>query len=223
MEIDNVANDLALVERGTLALVASTSSDDWSLSLPRIDESNAPENMEVGTTIGRFITYLDQIDTKVEKLRKEAMDLQEKKDMLLLSIDLIKNHENLQKMDEAEREEVNYYVQRVGIRLATVDLSVKTIRDKAQEEALHQINVLIDSLITSGDPMLSRQRCQTFFNACSGSDDTNVQKFQDTVFTQNIDKKFENYLLGCTLDDQKNIKRRLQALINYLNKQTVTD
>lgn len=38
-----------------------------------------------------------------------------------------------------------------------------------------------------------------------------------------IDKKFESALLGCTLDDQKNIKKRLQALMGYLNKQTVTN
>lgn len=36
-------------------------------------------------------------------MRKEALDLQDKKDMLILSIDLIKNHEHLQKMDQGTK------------------------------------------------------------------------------------------------------------------------
>lgn len=104
-------------------------------------------------------------------------------------------------------------------------MSVKTIRDKAQEEALHQINSLIDSLITKGDAVLSRQRCQSFLNACGCSDDVSIQKttIDEEATPLNVDKKFENYLLGCTLDDQKNIKKRLLALINYLNKQIIVD
>lgn len=112
----------------------------------------------------------------------------------------------------------------MGTRLATVELNVKTIRDSEQEESLHQINMQIDSLITSGDPIMSRQRCQTYLNACSATDpsSSSSNNYVDPT-TMNIDKKFENALLGCTLDDQKIIKKRLQALINYLNKQIVSD
>lgn len=136
---------------------------------------------------------------------------------MLLSIDLIKNNDLLHGLNESEKEEINYYMNRVSSRLATVDLTVKTIRDPAQEESLHQVNVLIDSLITPGDSFLSRQRCQTFVNACGIADP------QADPLLFNVDKKFENALLGCTLDDQKNIKKRLQALSTYLYKQTVTD
>lgn len=118
-----------------------------------------------------------------------------------------------------ELEEVNCYAQRISSRLNTIDLSVKTVRDAAQEESLHQVNSLIDSLITSNDRPLARQRCQMFLNGCSGNDPLSMINEQDQV----ADKKFENAVLGCTLDDQKIIKKRLQALMTYLNKQTISD
>lgn len=170
----------------------------------------------------RFVSVLDQLDSRVEKLRKEAVVLQEKRDYLLMSIDLIKNNELLHGMHDHEREEIFYYIQRVNSRLSTVELMVKTVRDPAQEDSLHQVNMLIDSLITNNDSAVSRQRCQTFLNACSGSDPEN-QSVSFSGVDRVVDKTFESALLGCTLDDQKNIKKRLQALMNYLNKQIVSD
>lgn len=204
------------------------SDSPWQLpklqeSQCKIDDQNTidrPFNLNE-----RFVTALDQLDTRVERVRKEALELQEKRDFLLMSVDLIKNNELLHSMDEYEREEIHCYIHRVNSRLSTVELNVRTVRDKAQEDSLHQVNVLIDSLITNSDPVLSRQRCQTFLNACSGGSEsshhesTSHQSGNDPI----IDKKFESALLGCTLDDQKNIKKRLQALMNYLNKQTISD
>lgn len=50
----------------------------------------------------RFLTALDQLDARVEKFRKDALGLQEKRDFLLLSIDLIKSNDLLQDMKECE-------------------------------------------------------------------------------------------------------------------------
>lgn len=110
-----------------------------------------------------------------------------------------------------EREELNCYMGRIATRLATIDLNVKTIRDKAQEDSLHQVNSLIDSVITTTDRITARQHCQHYLNCCS--DSGGVERVTD--------KKFEMALLGCALDDQKNIKKRLQALMTYLNKQII--
>lgn len=97
---------------------------------------------------------------------------------------------------------------------------MKTVRDGAQDDALHQVNSMIDSLITFNDRTMARQRCQTFLNACSVHDDATDDL---TAIEQMVDKKFENTLLGCTLDDQKIIRKRLLALMTYLNKQTISD
>lgn len=174
----------------------------------------------------RFVGVLDQLDARVEKFRKDAMGLQEKRDFLLMSIDLIKTNDLLQGMNEAEREEISCYIQRVNSRLSTVELNVRTVRDTSQEDSLSQINMLIDMMITLGDPVLSRQRCQQYLNACSSFDGSmNMGSFSEHGMDQDVivDKKFECALLGCTLDDQKNVKKRLQALMGYLNKQTIRD
>uniref|UniRef100_A0A1B0FE13 BAG domain-containing protein n=1 Tax=Glossina morsitans morsitans TaxID=37546 RepID=A0A1B0FE13_GLOMM len=156
----------------------------------------------------RFVTVLDQLDARVEKFRKDALGLQEK----------------------PEREEIGCYLQRVNARLSTVELNVRTVRDHSQEDSLSQINTLIDLMITMGDPVLSRQRCQMYLNACcSAGEDVSVANTSDMdeyrvdvdVDAGPVDKKFESVLLGCTLDDQKNIKKRLHALMGYLNKQII--
>ncbi|XP_055376860.1 BAG family molecular chaperone regulator 2 isoform X2 [Condylostylus longicornis] len=190
-------------------------------TVAQIDERNV---------IDRFVSIIDQLDTRVEKLRKDALGLQEKRDFLLMSVDLIKNHEHLNNMQESDREEIICYIHRVNSRLGTVELNVKTVRDQSQEDSLSQINTLIDSLITVGDPVLARQKCQTYINACSTNDHFNSgdgcgSGFGASTSSEDLilecDKKFESALLGCTLDDQKTIKKRLNALMNYLNKQTI--
>lgn len=111
-----------------------------------------------------------------------------------------------------EREEVVYYMERVSSRLATVELAVRTVRNPHQEECLHLVNIQIDNLINSQDMIMSRQLCQMYLNACSEE--------REPIET---DKKFENALLGCTLDDQKETKKRLNALMTYFNKRTVCE
>lgn len=125
----------------------------------------------------------------------------------------------------AEKEEIALYINRVNSRLATVELNVRTVRDKSQEDSLSQVNTLIDAMITAGDPMISRQRCQHYLNACSDNHSFNLydEGHSSRIDTTIVDKKFESAILGCTLDDQKNIKKRLTALMNYLNKQTIHD
>ncbi|XP_036327020.1 BAG family molecular chaperone regulator 2-like [Rhagoletis pomonella] len=201
---------------GAGSMDASTSMQSYGY----VDESKAldrPFNLNE-----RFVSVLDQLDARVEKFRKDALGLQEKKDFLLMSIDLIKSHDMLQSMMEAEREEIFCYIQRVNARLSTVDLMVHTVRDRSQEDALSQINELIDLMITMGDPVMARQRCQQYLNACcSAAESAASYEYGVDMDAGPIDKKFESALLGCTLDDQKNIKKRLQALMGYLNKQTV--
>lgn len=173
----------------------------------------------------RFVKVLDEIDVKVEGLRKDALMLQSQSEMLQLSIELLKNHELFTSgLDEYEREEIECYVQRIGSRLSTIELSVRTLRDSAQEDSLHQVNRFIEELLLSNtDPVITRQKCQHYLNACndgSGGDGGGHSSSAPDVLT---DKKFEGVLLSCTIDDQKHIKKRLLALMEYLSKQSVTD
>uniref|UniRef100_A0A1Q3FAZ9 Putative bag family molecular chaperone regulator 2 n=1 Tax=Culex tarsalis TaxID=7177 RepID=A0A1Q3FAZ9_CULTA len=215
MEVDTVAPDFGGPSGSGATAVAGSSS--WMM-MPRVDDSNTHWHSK--PPMERFIGILDQLDSKVEKLRKEALVLQEKKDFLAMSVDLLRNNEYLTGLDENEREEINCYVQRISGRLATVELSVCTVRDRAQEDSLHHVNSLIDAVISGADSVVSRMRCQQFLNACSTNDSigTYTSELDPTMCS---DKKFESALLGCTLDDQKTIKKRLQALLTYLTQQTV--
>jgi len=103
---------------------------------------------------------------------------------------------------------VLHYAEHITNRCLTVDVHVKTARDDMQEDALHQVNSFIDSLVMNlqNDPFGTKNRCVAFMNACSSQ-------------THGMaDKNFETAILGCTLDDQKRVKRRLQGLLDYIDK-----
>lgn len=97
---------------------------------------------------------------------------------------------------------------------------MKTVRDNTQVDSLHVVNHLIDDVIRFGSPIAKRRKCQEYLNACSSSDFqyTKVITPADSII---IDKRFEMHLLGCTLDDQKRIKKRLENLLNYMAMQMV--
>lgn len=167
------------------------------------------------------IKILDTIDTQVESLRKEALKLQEQRDDLLTRIDMLKNTDLLDNLTDSEREEISFHLRRVNDRLQTVEMSVHTVRDDSQINALNLINHFIDEVIRFDDPINKRRKCQEYLNACSSTDYQYVMSVSESnVF---IDKRFEEHLLGCTLDDQKRIRKRLEALLNYMVQQIISD
>ncbi|XP_066592871.1 BAG family molecular chaperone regulator 2 [Prorops nasuta] len=174
--------------------------------LPQIIES-----ADVDFTIkpkDRLVSLLDEIEIHVEQLRRNAWKLEEERDSLLTTLDTLRNNDVLGSLEEPDRDDVLRYAERLSIRCSTVDVLVKVQRDCIQEEALHQVNGLIDSLVVGlrSDPGATRQRCVAFMNACSSQG------------TGHSDKIFETAILGCTLDDQKRVKKRLQGLMDYIDK-----
>lgn len=159
-----------------------------------------------------IVGILDSIDTEVEALRKQAIELQEKRDRLHTRIDLLRT-DFLASQVEADPDEIQFHLKRITDRLNTVDVNVKTHRDSGHFESIHHINNLIDEVIRFKDPIEQRRKCQEFLNSCTSS----IQ-FSEEISCV-IDKKFENHLLACTLDDQKMIRKRLEALLRYMMKQ----
>lgn len=109
---------------------------------------------------------------------------------------------------KGEREDVLLSVEHISNRCLTVDILVKTTRDNTQEDALHQVNSFIDGLVKSlrSDPDGTKMRCLGYMNACSSHTHGTA------------DKNFETAILGCTLDDQKRVKKRLQGLLDYIDE-----
>lgn len=129
---------------------------------------------------------------------------------LSFNIVFIQNKHNFYFLDD--RDDVNRYADRVMSRCLTVEVKVLTQRDCQQEEALFQVNHLIDGLVIAlkGDPESAKAKCVSYMNSCSSN-------MVDGI----MDKVFESALLGCTVDDQKKVKRRLQGLLTYFEKMKV--
>lgn len=106
-----------------------------------------------------------------------------------------------------------HYMDRIVRRCHTIELQILTQRDQTQEEALHQVNRLIDMLVVTmkEDPDGTKDRCVAYMNACSSQ-----------IVHGHTDKKFEVVLLGCTVDDQKRVKKRLQGLLSYIDKLNIS-
>lgn len=177
---------------------------DIDSSIPKIEENENADKHPKDHLLG----ILDQVEAHVERLRKDTLLLEEKKDSLFTTLDAIRNSELLSGLLETDRDDIQRYIDRVTMRCMTIEILVRTNRDQAQEESLFQVNRLIDQLVVSfkQDPSSTRARCQAYLAACSPHPEVPT------------DKAFEIALLGCALDDQKKIKKRLHGLLNYLEQ-----
>ncbi|GBP35602.1 BAG family molecular chaperone regulator 2 [Eumeta japonica] len=157
---------------------------------------------------------LDQVELRVERLRRDTLRIEEEKDSLLSTLDSVKHSDVLAELSECDKDDISRYADRILARAMTVEVVVRTDRDSQQEEALHQVNMYIDQLVMSvhEDAVVAHTRCQTFMNACTSHPDSSA----------GTDKNFETAILGCTLDDQKRVKKRLQGLMDYFAKLNVT-
>jgi len=176
-------------------------------SSPKVDDSLSSESEK--TPKDRLLDLLDQVEAHVERLRKDASTLEEERDTLFTTLDTIRNSDLLATLEDNDRDDILRYCERVQGRCLTVEVCVHTHRDRVQEEALYQVNHLIDSLIISikSDASATRVKCLSYMAACTST-------------AQGVsDKNFESAILGCTLDDQKRIRKRLQGLLDYMNQE----
>lgn len=179
--------------------------------LPLIDETTT---LATQAPKDRLIAVLDQVEMRVERLRRDTVRIEEERDSLLSTLDSVKHSDLLADISECDKDDIKRYADRILARALTVEVAVRTERDSQQEEALHQVNMFIDQLVMSvhEDTVVAHTRCQTYMNACTSQPDP----------SSGTDRNFETAILGCTLDDQKRVKKRLQGLLDYIAKMNVT-
>lgn len=68
-------------------------------TLPKIDENNTMDNKPPKE---RILTLLDLLESHVEKLRKEAAQLEEDKDQLLATLDSVRHTDLMNQLDESK-------------------------------------------------------------------------------------------------------------------------
>lgn len=92
-------------------------------------------------------------------------------------------------------------------RTLSVEISVGTIRNSTQEEALQKATSIIDELVKKllDDMAGGRQQLMALHAACV-TEATPVP----------INQKFQAIVISCALEDQKKIKRRLETLLRNI-------
>ncbi|KAG7462798.1 hypothetical protein MATL_G00188570 [Megalops atlanticus] len=162
---------------------------------------------------GRLLDSLDQLEMRVEALREAATAMEQEKESLLEMIQSIKNSQEMRNISDGEREELTITADRLLGRTLTVEVSVETIRNSLQEEALRKATSIIDEIVAKvlDDLDAAKKRLMALHAACV-TDAPPVP----------IDQKFQSIVISCALEDQKKIKRRLETLIRNMDNSEKT-
>jgi len=156
---------------------------------------------------------LDEVEDQVEKVRSEAMAIIEAKEDIQTTLEMLSSQDQLSMIaDVVERSEVEAILERLTTRLNAITVDVSTSRSNGQQESLHRVNQAIDTLIVKiqTDTDEANVLCRTYLSATGSEDDSPT------------DAKFEQHLLGCTIEDQKSVRKRLVGLHQHI-KAIVSD
>ncbi|TDH01193.1 hypothetical protein EPR50_G00177510 [Perca flavescens] len=153
---------------------------------------------------GQLLESLDQLEMRVETLRETASAMEHERECILELIQSIQNGQELRNICPGEREELSLTANRLMGRTLSVEIRVGTIRNSQQEEALHKATSVIDEIVKKllDDMDSGRQQLRALHAAC-------VTEAPPVP----IDQKFQAIVISCALEDQKNIKRRLETLL----------
>ncbi|XP_014069799.1 BAG family molecular chaperone regulator 2 [Salmo salar] len=171
-------------------------------------KSKFSRSMSMADRSGQLLESLDQLEIRVEALREAATSMEQERECLLDLIKSIKNSEEMRSICDGEREELSLTANRLLGRTLTVEISVETIRNSTQEDALHKATSLIDEIASKllDDMDGARKRLMALHAAC-------VTEAPPVP----IDTKFQTIVITCALEDQKKIKRRLETLIRNVD------
>eukprot|EP00088_Acartia_fossae_P049453 TRINITY_DN5449_c0_g1_i7.p1 TRINITY_DN5449_c0_g1~~TRINITY_DN5449_c0_g1_i7.p1 ORF type:complete len:217 (-),score=75.01 TRINITY_DN5449_c0_g1_i7:117-722(-) len=149
---------------------------------------------------------LDEVEEQIEAVRNQAEQLVEEKEDIQTTLDMLTSQDQLQHLNEVDREEVKVMVDRLNSRLSALQVNINTARSTSQQESLHSVNKAIDTLIfqIQTDTVKAQLMCSQYLSA-TGAD-----------INHPADIKFEQHLLGCTAEDQKCVKKRLLGLLDHI-------
>uniref|UniRef100_A0A2S2NPC9 BAG family molecular chaperone regulator 2 n=1 Tax=Schizaphis graminum TaxID=13262 RepID=A0A2S2NPC9_SCHGA len=155
---------------------------------------------------GDLTTMLDNAEMTIETIRKEALKMAEDLENVNNSVECVRNSKLLDDLSDVDKEEIYQFANRIIDRCETVNISVLTTRSDSQQNCLEEINKMIDRIVKTltEDPDNAKSMCQAYIASCSSSGNELGCKV------------FETAVLGCTLDDQKCIIKRLKGLLNYI-------
>ncbi|KAF0027399.1 hypothetical protein F2P81_020140 [Scophthalmus maximus] len=130
--------------------------------------------------------------------------MEQERECILEMIQSIQSSQEMRNICAGEREELHLTANRLLGRTLCVEISVGTIRNSQQEDALRRATSMIDEIVKKllDDMDGGRQRLLALHAAC-------VTEAPPVP----IDQKFQAVVISCAMEDQKNIKRRLETLL----------
>jgi len=177
-----------------------TEKDNINQDIDNSDTSSSDSIREV----------LDDVEAQIEKVREAVIRLNSERDGLVELLDSISFSLNTTSLSDLHKEEVILEVDRLRCRAGDVVCQVRTRRVASQVEALKGVEVemarLVETVereVDSGELM-----CKGFIAACGG----------EVVGKSHSCQKFEKMVLGCALEDQKLIKKRLVELLAQIGE-----
>ncbi|XP_003215536.1 BAG family molecular chaperone regulator 2 [Anolis carolinensis] len=155
----------------------------------------------------RLLESLDQLELRVEALRDAASSMEQEKESLLEMIHNVQNSQDMRSISEGEREELSLTAKRLMGRTLTVEVSVETIRNPQQQESLFHATQMIDDIVGKlvDDLEDSKNRLMSLYGACLSE-----------VPPGPVNQRFQSVVIGCAIEDQKKIKRRLETLLRNI-------
>ncbi|KAM9804195.1 BAG family molecular chaperone regulator 2 [Neosynchiropus ocellatus] len=170
----------------------------------RMNESKFSRTLSMADRSGQLLESLDQLELRVEALREAAAAMEREREGILEMIQSLQNSQEMRNISAGEREELTLTAERLMGRTLCVEISVGTIRNPQQEEALRKATSIIDEIVKKLLENMdgARQKLLALHSAC-------VTEAPPVP----IDQKFQAIVISCALEDQKKIKRRLETLL----------
>ncbi|KAM8953052.1 BAG family molecular chaperone regulator 2 [Pelodytes ibericus] len=166
-------------------------------------------SMSMAARSSHLLETLDELEIRVQALRDAASSLEVEKESLIETIHSIQNSQDMRNISDGEREELTITADRLMKRALTVEVSLETIRNPQQASSLQQATMIIDDIAKKVVENLEtgRKQLMSLYGACTSE-----------VPPGPIDQKFQSIIIGCALEDQKKIKRRLETLIRNIDR-----
>lgn len=174
-----------------------------------VDKGSGLNGLSYDSISFTLTSYLDEVDDRIENLQKQARELIQERESLLTVLVYIREDSTNSNIPDEESQDLLATVDRLKKRCEAVDVKVHTVRNDEQENALSKVESLVEDLericvLEELDCHKGiRGQAQGLLNAC----------VSDAPARGPIDYKFQEMILGCKLEDQKLIRRRLECLV----------
>ncbi|CAG5128432.1 unnamed protein product [Candidula unifasciata] len=155
-----------------------------------------------------LMSYLDEVQDRVEEFRRKALSLQQDKGSLLAILSQLKDDRLQYTLSGDESHEIVTKIEQLRERCGNVEINIKTSRTPEQESSYLLVNSLVTKLenmclLGNRDMTGFILQAQGYLNAC----------ISDEATQGPIDYKFQGMILGCKLEDQKLVRYRLECLV----------